>query len=83
MKGYRLWVIAYAHDFAYRFVCTMAGFIALYACYSIASNVNFADVTAGAGALLAATFLVAVLGGGGQLHCFLLLGKGFGLKGGE
>ena len=83
LTGYRLWVIAYLHDVGYRFVCTMAGFIALYACYAIISELKVTEVTPGVAALLAAAFLVAVLGVGGQLHYFLYTGKIPGLKGGD
>lgn len=77
------WIILYLHDFFFRFVCTMAGFVALYACYFIAADVPaWREIPGGTGAVLAGSFIVGVLGVGGQLHYVLLLGKvpGIGTK---
>jgi hypothetical protein len=69
-------MILYVHDFVFRFVCTMAGFASLYACYFIAKCVNsWTDVSNGTAALLAASFLLGIVGVGGQLHYVILLGK--------
>jgi hypothetical protein len=74
---WKRWVILYIHDFVFRFVCTMAGFESLYACYLISDSIkDWKELSAGIGALLAASFIVGVIGVGGQLHYVILLGKG-------
>lgn len=70
------WMILYVHAFAFRFVCTVAGFASLYACYFIAASVgDWKDISTGTAGLLAASFIVGVIGVGGQLHYVVLLGK--------
>jgi hypothetical protein len=70
------WIILYVHDFVFRGVCTMAGFVSLYACYFIAaSGPDWKNLPTGTGALIGASFIVAVIGVGGQLHYVILLGK--------
>lgn len=64
------------HNFALRFICTAAGFVALYVCYSVALAIDLtSEVPGGDAALLVASFIVAVIGIGGQLHYVVLLGK--------
>jgi len=67
--------VLYIHDSVFRGVCTLAGFVALRVCYQTAQGVTVAAVTPGQVALLAASFLLAVLGIGGQLHYAIILGK--------
>lgn len=70
------WIILYVHDFAFRFICTMAGFIALYACYVVAtSGLDWTALSTGTGTFLVGSFIVGVIGVGGQLHYVILLGK--------
>jgi hypothetical protein len=70
------WVILYVHDFVFRAICSMAGFAALYACYTIATwdGMDWKALSAGSAALLTASFIVGVIGVGGQLHYVVLLG---------
>jgi hypothetical protein len=64
------------HDFAFRFICTAAGFVALYVCYSVALAIDLtSEIPTGDATLLIASFIVAVIGIGGQLHYVVLLGK--------
>ena len=64
------------HDFAFRFVCTMAGFIALYVSYSLVSSVSIdSEFSSGAALLLVLLFLIGVIGVGGQLHHVILFEK--------
>jgi hypothetical protein len=77
------WIILYIHDFGFRFVCTLAGFQAARVCYLVARHIeNWSDVSPGTAAVLAASFIVGVVGIGGQLHYVILLGKLPGLVGG-
>ena len=69
-------VILDIHDFAFRFVCTLAGFTAMLVAYRVAANVpSIANISAGQAALLGSSFLVGVVGVGGQLHYLILLGR--------
>ena len=64
------------HDFAFRFVCTFVGFIALLVADAALSAIDFsADISAGPVTLLTIASTIAVLGIGGQLHFVILLGK--------
>ena len=75
--AWKRWIILYVHDFAFRCVCTLAGFISLYACYFVAVSVkDWANVQTGTATLMAASFIVGVAGVGGQLHSILLFGGG-------
>ena len=70
------WVVLYVHDFAFRFTCTFAGFVALYVAYMLGGDLaKLRDLSAPASALVAFLFLVGVIGVGGQLHYVILLGK--------
>lgn len=73
---WKRWVILYVHDFAFRFVCTMAGFAAFYALSLIVGKVtDWTRVEPGLATLMVACFLIGVIGVGGQLHYVILLGK--------
>jgi hypothetical protein len=75
-SGITRWIVLYVHAFAFRFICAMAGFASLYACYAIAtSNLDWKNLSTGTAAILAASFIVGVIGVGGQLHYVILLGK--------
>ena len=64
------------HDFAFRFVCTMAGFLALYVSYRLIAEVpSTFELSAGTSLLLVFSFLIGVIGVGGQLHYVILMGK--------
>jgi len=85
-KNWQAWqkvLVLDIHDFAFRFVCTMAGFLALFVSYRIAESVDLlADLSTGAAALLVFSFMIGVIGVGGQLHYIILLGKLPPAKGG-
>jgi len=69
-------VILYAHDFAFRFVCTFAGFVALCFAWSVGSGIDDpAALEATTATALVVAFFVAVVGVGGQFHYLILLGK--------
>lgn len=65
------------HDFVFRFVCTMAGFTTLLIAWRLAEAVDSRAVNldAGTATLLSLTFLVGVIGVGGQLHFVVLLAR--------
>ena len=70
------WVVLYVHDFAFRFICTFAGFVALYVANMLAGDLGkLRELSAQSSALVAFLFLVGVIGVGGQLHYVILLGK--------
>jgi hypothetical protein len=69
------WFILYVHDFVFRAVCTLAGFVAALACYGLATELRIPDMTPGQAALFIGLSLVTVAGVGGQLHNVILLGK--------
>jgi hypothetical protein len=74
------WVVLYIQDAAFRFLCTMAGSIALVAAYFIADSLSkqahgFASASPAAATLLVLAFLIGVIGVGGQLHYVILVGK--------
>lgn len=82
IEKWPLWqklIVLDIHDFAFRFVCTLAGFLSLIVSFRVASSAAN-DVSAGAVALLASSFLIGVVGVGGQLHYLLLFGKFPGTK---
>jgi hypothetical protein len=74
------WVVLYIHDFAFRFVCTLAGFIALFVAYQVTDSLStrpggLGCASPGGAALLVLMFLIGVIGVGGQLHYVILVGK--------
>jgi predicted Co/Zn/Cd cation transporter (cation efflux family) len=72
-------VVLDVHDFIFRFVCTLANFVALFAAYRIAATIHeLSQVSAGTATLLVLAFLIGVIGVGGQLHYIVLLGKPLG-----
>lgn len=75
-KKWKTWekiVILYVHDFIFRLVCTMAGFVALYVSYILAKGIF--NLSLSASVLLAFSFLIGVIGVGGQLHYVILMGR--------
>ena len=69
-------VVLYIHDFAFRFVCTIAGFFALYVSYILISNASdMYGLSSGTSWLLLFSFLIGVIGVGGQLHFVIIMGK--------
>jgi hypothetical protein len=75
-KPWQRWLILYTHDFAFRFICTAAGFVALYLAIVIAGDVNnIRSLSAGTSVLLAFLFIIAIVGVGGQLHYVILMGN--------
>jgi hypothetical protein len=70
------YVIFYIHDFAFRFICTAAGFLALYVSCRLSLDVEpLRGLSPGAALLLIFSFLIGVIGVGGQLHYVILMGK--------
>jgi hypothetical protein len=75
-------VVLYIHDFAFRFVCTLAGFVSLYTAIMLFNSlVPEEELSTGDVALLFVSFLVGVIGIGGQLHYVILLGRWPSTKG--
>jgi hypothetical protein len=75
-KHFYNWFILYIHDFSFRFVCTMAGFLCLYISYHLLTTLpNLADISSGSSAIIVFSFIVGVIGVGGQLHNVILFGK--------
>jgi hypothetical protein len=74
------WLVLYVHDFAFRFVCAAAGFVALFAAYATLKQVNLGGANAGVLVFVALAFLLGVIGVGGQLHHAVLFGKLPGVK---
>ena len=69
-------VVLYVHDFAFRFVCTMAGFVSLYMSVVLFNEISpDSELSTGDSLLMLLLFLVGVIGVGGQLHYVILLGK--------
>jgi uncharacterized membrane protein (DUF4010 family) len=75
-RPWQRFIVLDVQEFAFRFVCTLAGFVALYMALVLfndadpAGEVPFVDSV-----VLLALFLIGVLGIGGQLHYALLLGR--------
>jgi hypothetical protein len=75
------WMVLYIHDFVFRLVCTMAGFVALYVSYSLYAKLGiWPDLSSGSALLMTFSFLIGVIGVGGQLHYVILIGKVPGVK---
>ena len=79
IKNWKNWekvIVLYIHDFAFRSICTMAGFLALYFSYRLIAKVpSIFELSAGTSLLLVFSFLIGVIGVGGQLHYVILMGK--------
>jgi len=73
-KGWEKWIVLYMHDFIFRFVCTMAGFISLYLAYHMIFGENCCNNSASE-ILVAFLSIIGIIGVGGQLHYVILLGK--------
>jgi hypothetical protein len=75
-KPWQRWLILYTHDFAFRFICTAAGFVSLYLAAILAGDTdNMRNLNSGSAALLALLFVLGIIGVGGQLHYVILMGK--------
>jgi hypothetical protein len=75
-------LVLYVHDFAFRFVCTMAGFVSLYMSVVLFNEISpDTELSTGDAFLMLLLFLVGVIGVGGQLHHVILLGKRPSAKG--
>lgn len=67
------------HDFVFNFVCSIAGYIALYASCIIFLSINdLSKIEIGTGIILSFLTLVSLAGISGVLPQLLLLGKLFG-----
>jgi|SRR5581483_9129416 len=75
MPGWKRFLFLYLHDFMFRAICTLAGFLALGFAYDLADRTDFANLSGGAATLLIACFLIGIVGVGGQLNYVILLGK--------
>jgi hypothetical protein len=75
-KPWQKWFVLYIHDFAFRFLCTAAGFVAL--CFAVMLGNELlvgGSPTAPESAMFIFLSLVGLIGVGGQLHYAILLGK--------
>jgi len=70
-------VVLYVHDFIYRFVCTAAGFLALFVAKLALDGMSMEAPSSGGLVFVAGAFLIGVVG---QLHYVILLGKLPGVK---
>lgn len=73
-KSWEKWVVLYIHDFVFRFVCTIAGFISLYFAYQMIFGKNCCANSVSE-VLIAFLSIIGIIGVGGQLHYVILLGK--------
>lgn len=70
------WIILFVHDFAFRFICTITGFIALFLIINLYGDKEILqNLSSGAAVFLVFLSVVAIMGIGGQLHYILLMGK--------
>jgi hypothetical protein len=78
-RAWKRWeriVVLYVHDFAFRFICTMAGFVSLYMSVALFNDISpDSELSTGDALLMLFSFLLGVVGVGGQLHYVILLGK--------
>ena len=76
-KSWERMVVLYIHDFWFRFVCTIAGFVSLYMSVVLFNEISpDSELSAGDSLLMLLLFLVGVIGVSGQLHYVILMGKG-------
>ena len=70
------WVILFVHDFVFRFICTISGFVALYLIYILYWDKDtIQNLTAGSSVFIVFLTLIGIIGIGGQLHYIILMGK--------
>jgi hypothetical protein len=69
------WFVLYSHEFIFRFICSMAGFVSLYVAYFVVNYEGITNLSASTSALTGFLFLVGFIGVGGQLHYAVLFGK--------
>jgi len=75
-KRWEKWIVLYIHDFAFRFICTLAGCIALYLAFIlVGDSAHMQNLSAGTSVFIAFLFLIGVIGIGGQLHYVIIMGK--------
>ena len=70
--SFRRFVLVFLHDFVFRAVCTLAGFVALWMGWYVIDQYPLDGARLGA---VAALLTIGVIGVGGQLHYVILLGK--------
>jgi hypothetical protein len=75
LKQWQKVIVFDIHDFAFRFVCTVAGFVSLYTAYNLMREVDIRNISPGAAVVLGLSFLIGVMGVGGQLHFAVLMGR--------
>src|SRR6266446_921663 len=69
-------VVLYIHEFAFRLICTLAGFLSLYMSVIVFNEIiPDGELSTGDSLLLLLLFLVGVIGVCGQLHYVILMGK--------
>jgi hypothetical protein len=78
-SGWKPWermIVLYVHDFVFRFVCTMAGFVSLYLSIVLFNEISpDNELSTGDALLMLLMFLIGIIGVGGQLHYVILMGK--------
>ena len=75
-KPWERMIVLYIHDFAFRFVCTMAGFVSLYLSIVLFNEISpDSELSTGDSLLMLLMFLIGIIGVGGQLHYIILMGK--------
>ncbi len=69
-------IILFIHDFAFRFICTISGFAALYLIYITYGNLTLLrDLTSGLAILMVFLSIIGLIGIGGQLHHIIIGNK--------
>lgn len=75
-KSWEKWFVLYVHDFVFRFICTMGGFVSLYLAFILAGDkTDLLNLTTGTSVFISFLFLIGIIGVGGQLHYVILFGK--------
>jgi hypothetical protein len=75
-KPWERMIVLYVHEFAFRFVCTMAGFVSLYLSIMLFNDISpDSELSTGDSLLMLLMFLIGIIGVGGQLHYVILMGK--------
>ena len=70
-------LVLYIHEFAFRVICTLAGFVSLYMSVVLFNEISpDSELSTGDSLLMMLLFLVGVIGACGQLHYLILMGKG-------
>src|SRR5574342_1002810 len=75
-KTWERLIVLYVHDFAFRFICTMAGFVSIYMSVALFNEMSpDSELSTGDALLMFLLFLVGIVGAVGQLHYLILMGK--------